>query len=112
MYNCLQICKKLAGNRKNQSATHYYFTDELVAGKNILPLEFDRENAYWFDATVIDAESVQSGYLTLDMNPRLRAFFVPMHTELKRHQEINQPVKVKIGFRFDGLSAWEIKQKD
>lgn len=112
MYECLQICKKLAGNRKNQSATHYYFTDELTTGKNILPLEFDRENAYWFDATVIDAESVQSGYLTLDINPRLRAFFVPMHTELKRHQEINQSVKVKIGFRFDGLSAWEIKQMD
>lgn len=112
MYDCLQICKKLAGNRKNQSATHYYFTDELIVGRNILPLEFDRENACWFDATVIDAESVQSGYLTLDMNPKLRAFFVPMHTELKRHQEINQPVKAKIGFRFDGLSAWEIKQKD
>lgn len=112
MYDCLQICKKLAGNRKNQSATHYYFTDELTTGKNTLPLEFDRENAFWFDATVIDAESVQSGYLTLDMNPRLRAFFVPIHTELKRHQEINQPVKVKIGFRFDGLSAWEIKQRD
>ena len=112
MYDCLQISKRLAGNRKNQSATHYYFTDELIEGGNILPLEFDRENARWFDATVIDAENVQSGYLTLDMNPRLRAFFVPMHAELKRNQEINQPVKVKIGFRFDGLSAWEIKPRD
>ena len=112
MYECLQICKKLAGNRKNQSATHYYFTDELITGKDILPLEFEKENAYWFDATVIEAESAQSGYLTLDINPRLRAFFVPMHTDLKRHQEINEPVKVKIGFRFDGLSAWEIKQRD
>ncbi len=45
------------------------------------------------------------------MNPKLRAFFVPMHTELKRNQEIGQLVRVKIGFRFDGLSAWEIKQK-
>ncbi len=61
MYECLQICKKLSGNRKNQSATHYYYTDELTVGKNILPLEFDRENAYWFDATVISADSVQSG---------------------------------------------------
>lgn len=112
MYDCLQICKKLAGNRKNQSVTHYYYTDEMIVGKNILPLEFDRENAYWFDATVISADSVQSGYLTLDMNPKLRAFFVPMHTELKRNQEIGQLVKVKIGFRFDGLSAWELKQKN
>lgn len=108
----MQISRKLAENRKNQNATHYYYTGELIARKNTLPLEFDRENACWFDATVINADSVQSGYLTLDINPKLRAFFVPMHTELKRNQEIGQPVKVKIGFRFDGLSAWELEQKN
>lgn len=111
MYECLQISKRLAGNRKNQIATHYYLTSVLTGVNNNLPLEFDRDNAQWFDATVIEAESAQSGHLTLDMNSRLRAFFVPMHTELKRNQELNQRVKVKIGFRFDGLSAWEIKQR-
>lgn len=112
MQECLQNCKKLSGNRKNQNATHYYYMDESIVGKNILPLEFDRENASWFDATVISADSVQSGYLTLDINPKLRAFFVPIHTELKRNQEIGQSVKAKIGFRFDSLSAWEIEQKN
>ncbi len=112
MHDCLQISRKLVGNRKPQNVTHYYYMEELMGGKDILPLEFDRENACWFDATVINAESNQSGYLTLDMNPKLRAFFVPIHTELKRHQEIGQSVKVKIGFRFDGLSAWEIKLKN
>ena len=76
----------------------------------MLPLEFDRENAHWFEGTVVNADSNQSGYFTLDMNPKLRAFFVPIHTELKRNQEIGQPVKAKIGFRFDGLSGWELKQ--
>jgi hypothetical protein len=112
MNDCLKICRKLARDRKNQSATHYFFIDELVTGKNVLPLDFDKENAKWFDATVIDAERAQSGYLTLDMNPKLRVFFVPMYTELKRNQEIDQSVKVKIGFRFDGLSAWDIKQRN
>ena len=112
MYDCLHICRKLAGDRKNQSITHYYYTEESITGKNILPLEFDRENAHWFNATVVSADSNQSGYLTLDINPKLRAFFVPIHTELKRNQEIGQSVKVKIGFRFDGLSAWELEQRN
>ena len=107
---CINSCRQLVKDSKNRSITHYYYTDRSVTEKNTLPLEFDRENAHWFEGTVVNADSNQSGYLTLDMNPKLRAFFVPIHTELKRNQEIGQPVKVKIGFRFDGLSGWELKQ--
>lgn len=111
MNDCLKICRNLIKNRKNQSATHYYYVNQKEKGKNILPLEFDREDACWFDATVINVESVQSGYLTLDKNPKIRAFFVPKHTQLKKNQELGKPVKVKIGFRFDGLSAWDLEER-
>ncbi len=109
MNECLKNCRKLVRNRKNQNATHYFYTDEKA--KNILPLDFDRENAHMFDATVVSVDSVQSGYLTLEKNPKIRAFFVPMHTQLKKNQEFGKPVKVKIGFRFDGLSAWDLEEK-
>lgn len=107
---CINRCKQLVKDGKNRSITHYYYMDKSAKGENMLPLEFDRENAHWFEGTVVSADSNQSGYLTLDINPKLRAFFVPIHTELKRNQEIGQQVKVKIGFRFDGLSGWELKQ--
>lgn len=107
---CINSCRQLVKDGKNRSITHFYYTDRSLAEKNTFPLEFDRDNAYWFEGTVINADSNQSGYLTLDMNHKLRAFFVPIHTELKRNQEIGQPVKVKIGFRYDGLSGWELKQ--
>lgn len=106
---CINSCRQLVKDGKNRSITHYYYTDRSAKEKNMLPLEFDRDNARWFEGTVVDADSNQSGYLTLDMNPKLRAFFVPIHTELKRNQEFGQSVKVKIGFRFDGLSGWELK---
>ena len=109
MHECITECRQLVKDGKIRSITHYYYTDRSVIGKNIFPLEFDRENAYWFDGTVVSADSNQSGYLTLDINPKLRAFFVPIHAELKRNQEMVQPVKAKIGFRFDGLSGWEVK---
>lgn len=108
---CINRCRQLVKDGKNRSITHYYYIDRPTTEENMLPLEFDRENAHWFEGTVVNADSNQSGYLTLDMNPKLRAFFVPIHTELKRNQEIGQQVKVKIGFRFDGLSGWELKQK-
>lgn len=111
MNDCLKICRGLVKNRKNQSATHYFYTNQKAKSKNILPLEFDRENACWFDATVINVESIQSGYLTLDKNPKIRAFFVPKYTQLKKNQEFGKSVKVKIGFRFDGLSAWDLEEK-
>lgn len=107
---CINRCRQLVKDGKNRSITHYYYVDRSSTEKNMLPLEFDRENAHWFEGTVVNADSNQSGYFTLDMNPKLRAFFVPIHTELKRNQEIGQPVKAKIGFRFDGLSGWELKQ--
>lgn len=107
---CINSCRQLVKDSKNRSITHYYYIDRSITEKNTLPLEFDRENAHWFEGTVVSADSNQSGYLTLNINPKLRAFFVPIHTELKRNQEIGQQVKVKIGFRFDGLSGWELKQ--
>lgn len=103
-------CRQLVKDGKNRSITHYYYVHRTATEKNSFPLEFDRENAHWFEGTVVNADSNQSGYLTLDMNPKLRAFFVPIHTELRRNQEIGQKVKAKIGFRFDGLSGWDLKQ--
>lgn len=111
MLDCLKVCREFANDKRNKSITHYYYIDQTYTGSDKLPLDFERENAQLFDGTVTKAESNQSGYLTLDKNPRLRAFFVPIHTELKRNQEVGKQVQTKIGFRFDGLSAWDMKIK-
>ena len=110
MYKCFKISKRFAGNKNNQSITHYYYMGVSEKNKNSIPIEFDRNEACKYDATIINAESIQSGYLTLNINPNLKAFFVPLHADLKKNQEIGQLVKVKVGFRFDGLSAWEIER--
>lgn len=110
VHKCNEKCRQIVKDGKSRSITHYYYIDKSVMEKNMLPLEFDRENAFLFDGTVVNADASQSGYLTLDINPKLRAFFVPARAELKKNQEIGQSVKVKIGFRFDGLSGWEVTQ--
>ena len=105
MKNRIEFCRKLSNDGCNKAAIRYFYT-----GKGCLPLSLKAEELPDLDGTVVRIDGNQSGYLSLNMNPSIRAFFVPSHTDIRRGQEVNQPVKIKLGFSFDGLRVYELKR--
>lgn len=107
----IKKCKHLSkGNSKRTIPRMYY-------GSNGRPIPItvkmdEEEGLYKFDCHIIgDMENSQSEYLTLDINTRFEAFFVPHATDLKKGQTFDKAVQAVIGFSYDGLRAWKVTKK-
>lgn len=101
----ITACKKLGKNDRKFQTTQLYYS-----GIGNFPITMKSEGCKKLKGTVSDEiKNVQSGYVTLDINPKFSAFFVPAHTELKKEQAFGKKIETIIGFSYDGLRAWEVK---
>lgn len=56
---------------------------------------------------VSKVEAPQQGYI--EIKGGLLAFYVPARSHHSRGRSENQPVDFYLGFSYDGLRAWEVK---
>ncbi|WP_099203897.1 hypothetical protein [Scatolibacter rhodanostii] len=91
----------------------FTMTQLYYSGNGQLPIASKNGDYLRFSCTVInEIKTPQSGHLSLDLNPKFKAFFVPAKTGLKVGQSFEKAVDAIIGFSYDGLRAWDIKEID
>lgn len=93
-------CKALNKNSKRVDTRFYFGGDREIA------ICYDREKAKSLQGTVIKWESRQNGHLSLDISPKLSAFFVPSVIGMEKEGAVGTKVQFKLGASFDGLRAW------
>lgn len=99
----IESCKKLNANC-NRTNTRYYYN-----GEGNLGICYEREKGMFVKGIVIKWDSPQNGHVSLDVDPRLQAFFVPSVIGMKEEGAIGTKVKFKVGVSFDGLRAWDVE---
>jgi hypothetical protein len=63
-----------------------------------------------FSGTITDVFSPQQGTIRLDCG--LDAFFWPIHGNFSRDKDVSEKVLFKIGFRHDGLAAYDVHREN
>lgn len=99
----IENCKNLNINC-NRTNTRYYYNGEEGLG-----ICYEREEGMFVKGTVVKWDSPQNGHVSLDVDSRLQAFFVPSVIGMKEEGAIGTRVKFKVGVSFDGLRAWDVE---
>lgn len=94
------LCKKLNRN-SNRVSTRYYYS-----GTGPIGFCHEQEHGEIFEGTVTKWNSPQSGYLSLDHQPKLSAFFVPSVIGMHEEGAVGSKLDWKLGVSFDGIRAW------
>ncbi len=95
---------KILNRNCNRTNTRYYYN-----GEGELGICYEREKGMFVKGTVIKWDSPQNGHVSLDVDSRLQAFFVPSVIGMKEEGAIGTKVKFKVGVSFDGLRAWDVE---
>jgi hypothetical protein len=117
--NAIEYCRHLAqGNR-----TRVYTIEWLGLGTGITRLVHDTELGDWVDdfranrhllvrlsGRISEYNSPQSGTVVVE-GAGLPAFFVPAHGSYRR-EDVNRSVTFYLGFRYEGLKAWDVRHSD
>lgn len=104
----MSVCRSLSKNNSMSTTPRLYYTNSKS-----MPMAQEYDEKFTFDGTICDEiKSTQTGYLSLDIEPKFRAFFVPARTDLKKGQAFNQPVICTIGFSYDGLRASNVVKRN
>jgi hypothetical protein len=114
--DALDYCRHMArGNR-----TRTFTIEWLGPRQGIHRLVHDTELGDWVDdfranrhllvrltGRLAEYENPQAGWITLEQTG-LSAFCVPVHAGLRR-EDVNRMVDCYLGFRYEGLKAWDVK---
>lgn len=101
----IERCKKLNQN-SNRVSTRYYYN-----GQNEVGFCYEKDDAKNLTGRVTRWESPQNGHLSLEIQPKLSAFFVPSVIGMWEEGAVGSRVSLKLGVSFDGLRAWDLQIK-
>ena len=114
----LEECKRLSQNRQKRTKSYEWWgsgggIDRLV--HHSLLGEWDREKEFWernsplerVPGVIVDAGSPQKG--TIEVPGGIKAFFVPARGDFHAGKSENQRVTLYLGFSYEGLRAWEVR---
>lgn len=96
-------CKRLSGNSNRTNSRYYY------CGKGEVGFCYNRENSVFVNGMVTRWDSPQNGHVSLEVNSKLLAFFVPSIINMRQEGAVGTKVRFKIGVSFDGLRAWDVE---
>ena len=117
----LEECRKKAQFRRNRTVSFEWLGRQSGLG-SLVPQsslgQWLKEDDFWemveplarVAGRIVEIKTPQAGWIDLDCG--LKAFFVPAKGGFSRGHSENRPVTFHLGFSFDGLRAWTVRDPE